>query len=85
MIRGQTFKVVDLVVVADAPPPDNPPLAIGDYCRLNSGSPLLLVTDMDGSTLTVAWHNGEAPVEHNVIRAIVRRAAKPDEDTNNET
>jgi hypothetical protein len=44
----------DLEKVGDAPPPDNPPLRVGDWAMLNSGSPMLLVVDDDDETVTVA-------------------------------
>jgi uncharacterized protein YodC (DUF2158 family) len=73
--RASTFRVSDLVVVADAPPPDNPSLRIGDRCRLNSGGPLMTVVDVDGGHVTASWRDGEAVLEWRWHRATVRRAA----------
>lgn len=48
----------DLELVRKAPEPDRPPLAVGDTCRLNSGSPLLTVIEAK-TTLVVVERNGE--------------------------
>jgi hypothetical protein len=37
--------------------PREPPLFVGNWVRLNSGSPRLLVVENDLSTLTVAWRD----------------------------
>jgi hypothetical protein len=65
----------DLRLVARAPAPDEPVLTIGDFCELLSGSPELLVVDVNGDMLTVAWRlkcNGK-PFEMTIPRACVRR------------
>jgi hypothetical protein len=74
--RRANFRPHDLRKVGDPPPPDVPPLVIGDHCTLNSGSPNLLVVDTDGDDLTVAWKDAISGVvaEHLILRACVRRA-----------
>lgn len=56
---------------------DNPPLTIGDRCRLNSGSPDLLVVDFEDDTVIVSWVDwirGKRYVcETELSRAMVRR------------
>lgn len=77
-IRKGRFRLSDLRKVADAPPPDDPPLRIGDRCQLISGSPVLLVVDLDGEgdddSLTVSWKDaaGKA-VEDKLPRGVLRR------------
>lgn len=73
MIKSTRHRISTLRLVAPAPPPDVPPLAIGDHCRLNSGSPVLLVTDADDADLVVAWESEGSPIESSVPRACVRR------------
>lgn len=63
-----------LQLVAKAPPPDVPPLFVGDRCSYNSGSPPLLVVDCDQSTVTVAWECDRSIAEHTLPRACVRRS-----------
>lgn len=67
----------DLVLVAPAPPPDSPPLEMGDWCRLNSGGPAMLVVDVEPEHVTAAWGPkwGE---EERFARAVVRRCAAPE-------
>jgi hypothetical protein len=44
--------------VGEALLPDKPALRIGDYARLNSGSPTGLVVDVDGrDTVILSWRN----------------------------
>lgn len=33
-------------------------MKLGDWVHLKSGSPLMLVVDVDSDTITVAWDNG---------------------------
>jgi uncharacterized protein YodC (DUF2158 family) len=78
-LHRATFRVEDLRVVSDAPPPDSPPLAIGDWCRLNSGSPDLLVVDDQGARLVASWLDGEGEVnEADFPRAGLRRIDRSD-------
>jgi hypothetical protein len=73
-IRHGVFKVRDLRLVAHAPPPDDPPLAIGDFCVLNSGGPDCLVVDVDDSDVVFAWvHPDGRPQECRLPRGCVRR------------
>lgn len=58
--RQQIFRASDLVRVDPSESFEHlqvPPLSTGDYARLNSGSPRLLVVDADETTLTVAWRD----------------------------
>lgn len=55
--RG-AFRVDGLKVVGDAGPPDNPPLSIGDWCRLASGGPDMLVVDDLGAHVVASWLDG---------------------------
>ena len=72
--RSALFRPEDLVLVSPAPPPDNPPLGVGDYCMLNSGGPKMLVVDVEEEHVTTAWGR-EREEEHRFLRAIVRRTA----------
>jgi hypothetical protein len=63
----------DLERVAPAPPPDSPPLTIGDRCQLNSGSATLMVVDVE-PTFTVAWMTPCGVSEYEIDRAAVRRS-----------
>jgi uncharacterized protein YodC (DUF2158 family) len=71
--RGR-FSLSDLVKVGDAPPPDSPPLIMGEFCQLISGGPDMLIVDIDGDALTVSWNEGEDT--HTFSRATVRRCAR---------
>jgi hypothetical protein len=53
-----------------APPPlaDDPPLGVGDYCRLNSGSEAFLIIDVDDDFVWVGPYLC-------FLRECVRRAA----------
>lgn len=78
MIRRKSFPTHELRKVADAPPPDSPPLGIGDKCQLISGSPVLLIVDVDRDQLTVSWPNINAKVvEAKIGRAALRRTNLP--------
>ena len=73
-VKRETFAISDLVVVALAPPPDDPPLMIGDWCRLNSGGPYCLVVDGNEWDVVVSWANGaDNHPEYSFSRASVRR------------
>jgi uncharacterized protein YodC (DUF2158 family) len=75
MFQQKKFKVSDLRLVARAPSPDNPPLCIGDHCKLNSGGPrMLVVDDASGSVVTVSWDQECSIVEQTLPRECVRRA-----------
>lgn len=73
MIRRQSFRLEDLVVEAPAPPPDDPPLGVGEKCRVISGSPDLLVVDCDDVHVIVAWRRKCRTVEAMLSRVVVRR------------
>lgn len=66
------FRPEDLRIVAPAPPPDSPPLRIGDWCRLNCGGPKMMVVDEWTDKVTVAVP-GKSVIEHVMDRAVVRR------------
>lgn len=69
--KAEQVSIRDLVFVAPAPPPDTTPLAVGDWCALNSGSPPLLVVDIEGKdAVIVSLPSGE---EATFPRACVRR------------
>ena len=70
--RQDEFSGSDLRKVADAPPPDAVPLQVGDWCKLNSGSPDLLVLDADAENVTVGIAGGK---ETTIPRACVRRVS----------
>jgi uncharacterized protein YodC (DUF2158 family) len=60
--------------------PREPPLSTGNYVRLNSGGPRLLVveadTDTDTDSVVVAWRdNGGAVHEQEFPRACLHRLA----------
>lgn len=76
MIKRRAFALSDLEMVRRAPPPDDPPLHIGDRCYLLSGSPVLLVVDEDTDSVTVAWSDGtrRGTRETTLLRCVVRRA-----------
>jgi uncharacterized protein YodC (DUF2158 family) len=76
-MKTGAFKIADLQLIVPAPPPDNPPLGIGDYCRLNSGGPCLLVVDVSGSVVTVGWDLENGVAERSFPRAAVRRIERP--------
>jgi len=77
----------DLKLVAPAPPPDDPPLIAGDYCRLNSGGPASLVVDASDEAVTVAailcrlsdGNHGISAEEYTFPRACMRRVNLPEE------
>ncbi len=50
-----------------------PPLRIGDRALLNSDSPLLLIVDDAGETLTAAWNNGNSIEESEFPRGCLHR------------
>lgn len=62
----------DMLINFGSPPPDVPPLGIGDRCMLNSGGPVMTVVDMNADDVVVAWR-GEAVTESTFPRACVRR------------
>lgn len=72
-IKRQAFRLAALRLVAKAPPPDDPPLAVGDRCRLNSGGPICLVVDAAEDLVTIAWKSGETADEFALPRACIRR------------
>ena len=75
-MRNGIFKAGDLRLVSPSPPEDNPPLRVGEYCKLNSGSPTLLVVDVDGLTVTVGWGGENSVHEKTIPRACVRRSVQ---------
>ncbi len=74
ILHGGGFLAADLRLVAPAPPPDDPPLAVGDRCALNSGGPAFVVVDAsEGAVLVAWWRAGGEVAEHEFPRACVRR------------
>lgn len=54
--------------VADADPPDVVPLIVGDWCRLNSGGPRMLVVDVTPACVTCALADGEREFDRRTVR-----------------
>jgi hypothetical protein len=74
-IKTGRFRLNDLTLVGKAPEPDYPPLKIGNFCRLNSGSIPLLVVDVEDDDLALAYKDNKGRVTEFVINhACVRRA-----------
>lgn len=48
-----------------------PPLTIGDWCKLNSGGPKMLVVDFDINNVVCAWE------EYNYNERLVRERKFP--------
>lgn len=67
------FRVSDLRLVAKAPPPDIPPLGVGDRCRLNSGGPAMIIVDVTSGCVVAAYRSGEQVEEVTLCRECVRR------------
>lgn len=72
-MNRRAFKASDLRIVSDAPPADNPPLMMGEFCELNSGSPPLLIVDIEGDDLIVSWRCDCGVTESKLQRTSVRR------------
>ena len=71
------FLAADLRLVAPVPMPDDPPLAVGDVCLLNSGGPDMMVVEAGYYRVTVAWWRADGDVaEHEFPRACVRRVQR---------
>lgn len=68
------FPASKLRIVAKAPAPDAPPLIVGDFCQLNSGSPAFLIVDSEDNSVTVAWRFEDRVIERILPRACVQRA-----------
>lgn len=80
-MRRSTYRANELRLVRPAPPPDDPPLGVGERCHLLSGSPALLVVDVGADDVVLAWpHDDGSVTEAAIARAAVRRSSKP-EDT----
>lgn len=74
VMRSGKFSFRNLRLISHAGPPDDPPLCVGDYCLLSSGSPPLLVVDADDYWVVVAWGGiSEGCSEATMPRAMVRR------------
>jgi uncharacterized protein YodC (DUF2158 family) len=73
----RVIRTNDLVLVATAESfQDNrePPLSTGNFVRLNSGSPRLLVVDTSDDAVTVAWRDGAGLIhEQDFPRACLHR------------
>jgi len=67
------FRASDLRLIREAPPPDVPPLTIGDRCTLNSGGPVMTVIEGDDESVVVAWRSGKAVKGSAFKRVTVRR------------
>lgn len=57
-MRREVFRAEDLELVDRAPPPDVPPLEVGDMCMLNSGGPPMLVVALFWDVVAVSWDGG---------------------------
>lgn len=62
-IKTGTFEAENLRAIGAALPPDEPPLHVGDWCCLNSGSPSLLVVECDAENVVLAWEFGVEDLE----------------------
>lgn len=76
MMRA-TFHPSELVLVGETPPPDHPPLGVGDYAEMNSGGGVLLVVDCDADNVVLAWPERNGAIEDTLPRACVRRRPSP--------
>ena len=64
------FHVSDLMLIRAGTPPDLQPRQIGQNVRLNSGGPVMLVVDVDGMTITVAYLDGELTIPAACLQCI---------------
>jgi uncharacterized protein YodC (DUF2158 family) len=71
-LRRGVFPLDMLRLIAPTPPPDVPPLGVGDRCMLNSGGPVMTVVDFADDEVVVSW-DGEGGMESTFLRACVRR------------
>lgn len=65
-LMSGTFRADDLVVVATAESfrvPGEPELRVGDVVMLNSGGPVGLIVDTDGSDIVFSWRVGDKTYE----------------------
>lgn len=75
-IASGAFRVEDMKLIRPAPPPDDPPLRMGCWCRLTCGGQRMLVVDEAASgAIAVGLPNG---VECEIPRASVRRTSAAD-------
>lgn len=57
-VNRKLIPIDQLIVVASLDElPDNRPLFLGNRVRLNSDGPALLVVDIEGDAVTVAWRS----------------------------
>lgn len=63
------------VVFRGEPPPDSPPLVVGDWCTYDSGGPPLLVVDTTTWWVTVAYRRPRGKIEEvKLFRPRLRRS-----------
>jgi uncharacterized protein YodC (DUF2158 family) len=67
------FRESDLVLIADAPPPDSPELAVGDECELISGGPVMTVRIATPDNVVCSYWIGEETAISTFVRDVVRR------------
>src|ERR1700744_2393110 len=60
--RKEVFRASDLRKIGSYAP-DHPPVRIGEYVELNSGSPPLLVVDADDTHIAVSWRDDDGKAE----------------------
>jgi uncharacterized protein YodC (DUF2158 family) len=66
MRKRRTFKASELRRLASAESfrdAREPPLRIGDFVRLNSGSPRMILVDCDRHDVVAAWRNENGAAE----------------------
>lgn len=59
-LRRSVFSASELKLIASAESFHDvrePPLSTGNFVRLNSGGPLLMVVDVEADRITVAWRD----------------------------
>lgn len=78
-INNRRFKASDLVHVATADSfndPCEPALTLGNFVRLNSGGPTMMVVDIGVAGITVSWTGPAGAVyEHSFPRACIHRVS----------
>jgi uncharacterized protein YodC (DUF2158 family) len=78
-LNRRSIKASDLIRVASAESfadSREPPLSLGNFVRLNSGGPTLIVVDVVGDSVTVAWQNGSGSIsETSFLRACLHRVS----------
>jgi uncharacterized protein YodC (DUF2158 family) len=78
-LSRRSIKASDLIQVASAASfadSREPPLSLGNFVRLNSGGPTLMVVDVAGDSITVAWQDRAGAVsEASFLRDCLHRVS----------